>query len=85
MKEKGLLLFFLGRFFLRVALFADLFVLGGFDAALVAAFFAGFLGIGAAARLEVSSADGQSECASDKSDEFHAVTSFFLWCVNSPF
>ena len=56
---EGLLLLFL----FRIALLASFLVLGGFDAAFVAAFFAGFLGVIAATGLDICRADNERESA----------------------
>src|SRR5688500_10754604 len=61
-------------FFLRIALFAGLFGLGGFDAAFVVAFFAGFFGLVAAALGARAQWGGeQREGAGNHREHFNAL------------
>ena len=75
-----LFLFFLLFFLFWIALFADFFVFCGFNAAFVAAFLARFLGVIAAARLQIRRAEGERESANDQTQELDALHYFLSWC-----
>ena len=69
MTGRLLLLFVSLCFLLRIALLADLLVLGRFDAALMSACFARFLCVIAATGLQIGRADCERKSASDESNQ----------------